>query len=151
MHTRYSTSVIAGLAGGFVVVASQVFATGTAAWIAFGIGIGVVILAGLPVLFGDRKVVGLALDGIGGLLAVWTVVASLVFTGNLVKWLSFGEGAGFVLLAVGGLTLNQISMARRATLAAPTEVGAGLEPIEATQPKATAVQNGQVDMRELVH
>lgn len=29
------------------------------------------------------------------------IVASLVFSGDVVKWLSFGEGAGFVLLVVG--------------------------------------------------
>ncbi len=122
MHARYVTSLLAGLAGGFVVVASQVFVPGTAAWIAFGIGVGILLAAGIPALFGDRGIVGLALDGVGGILAIWTIVASLVFSGNDVKWLSFAEGAGFVALAVAGLTLNQVRLARRRSVAAPVAV-----------------------------
>jgi hypothetical protein len=119
MHARYVTSILAGVAGGFVVVASQAFASGTTAWLAFGIGVGLLALAAIPVLFGDRGIVGWALDGVWGILAVWTIVASLVFSGSVVKWLSFGEGAGFVALAVLGLTLNQVRLARRLRLASP--------------------------------
>jgi hypothetical protein len=122
MHARYVTSVISGLIGGFVVVASQAFLSGTTAWLAFALGIGLLILAPLPALFGDRGIVGLALDGVGSLLAIWTIVASLVFSGDVVKWLSFGEGAGFVLLAVGGLTLNEVRLARRTHVARPVQI-----------------------------
>ncbi len=90
MHARYVTSVLAGVAGGFVVVASQAFVPGTAAWLAFAIGVGFLVTTAIPGLFGDRGYVGLALDGVGAVLAIWTIVASLVFNGNVVKWLSFG-------------------------------------------------------------
>jgi hypothetical protein len=139
MHARYVTSVLAGLAGGFVVVASQVFVPGTAAWIAFGIGVGLLLAATVPVLFGDRGIVGLALDGIGAVLAIWTIVASLVFTGNVVKWLSFGEGAAFVALAVGGLTLNQVRLARRIASLAPA-AGQSTAPALASTPASDGVR-----------
>src|ERR1700683_5298914 len=111
MYTRYVSSVISGLLGGIVVVASQAFLSGTTAWLAFALGIGLLILAPLPALFGDRGMVGLALDGVSSLLAIWTIIASLVFSGDVVKWLSFGEGVGFVVLAVGSLTLNEVRLA----------------------------------------
>jgi hypothetical protein len=44
-------------------------------------------------------------------------VASLIFTGDTVRWLSFSEAAGFVALAVAGLTLNQVRLARQAHVA----------------------------------
>jgi hypothetical protein len=139
MHARYVTSVLAGLAGGFVVVASQAFVPGTTAWLAFAIGIGLLLAWELPVLFGDRGIVGLALDGVAGLLAIWTVVASVVFSGNVVKWLSFGEGAGFVLLALAGLTLNQVRMTRRAHLATPLQSGSSAsDSVETVRPSAIA-------------
>jgi uncharacterized membrane protein len=117
MHARYITSVLAGLAGGFVVVASQAFASGTTAWLAFALGVGMVVLAPVPVLFGERKVTGLALDGLSAVFGAWTIVASLIFTGDTVRWLSFSEAAGFVALAVAGLTLNQVRLARQAHVA----------------------------------
>jgi hypothetical protein len=122
MYTRYVSSVISGLLGGIVVVASQAFLSGTTAWLAFALGVGLLILAPLPALFGDRGIVGLAVDGVSALLAIWTIIASLVFSGDVVKWLSFGEGAGFVLLAVGGLTLNEVRLARRAHVASPVQI-----------------------------
>jgi hypothetical protein len=122
MYARYVTSVISGLLGGLVVVASQAFLSGTTAWLAFALGVGLLILAPLPALFGDRGIVGWVLDGVTSLLAIWTIIASLVFSGDVVKWLSFGEGAGFVLLALGGLTLNEVRLARRAHLARPVQI-----------------------------
>ena len=122
MYARYVTSLVGGLFGGFVIVASQAFASGTTAWLAFAFGVGLLILAPLPALWGDRAIVGSALDVVSGLLAIWTIVASLVFSGDVVKWLSFGEGAGFVLLAVGGLTLNEVRLAHRAHVVRPVQI-----------------------------
>jgi len=102
-----------------VVVASQVFATGTTAWLAFALGVAMVVGATIPALFGERRIVGLALDGVGALLGVWTIIASLVFSNQTVKWLSFSEALGFVALAIGGLILNQVRLTRRSTAATP--------------------------------
>ena len=98
---------------GFIVVASQAFSPSTTAWLAFAIGIGAVALAGVPFVAGARRGV-LALDGVIGVLAVWTIVASLVFAGSLVQWLSFGEGVGFVALALAGLTVDHVLLSRSA-------------------------------------
>lgn len=138
MHARFITSVLTGLAGGFVVTASQAFSSGTTAWLAFAFGIGLLVLAAFPILFGDRGTAGLALDAAGALLAIWTIVASAVFSGELVKWLSFAEGAGFVLLAVGGLTLNQIRLARRATTNPLQVAPTGLEGADPARRSAVA-------------
>ena len=138
MHTRFVTSFITGVAGAFVVVASQAFVAGTTAWLAFAIGIGLLVLSAAPALSGERRIVGLALDGLGGLLAIWTIVASVVFSGDVVKWLSFGEGAGFALLAAGGLVLNQVRLTRLAHAAAPAEVETVI-PEEARTDRPTAV------------
>jgi hypothetical protein len=140
MHARFITAVITGLTGGFVVAASQAFAAGTTAWLAFAVGLGLLVLAAVPVPFGDHGTAGLAVDAVTGLLAVWTVVASVVFSGELVKWLSFAEGAGFVLLALGGLSLNQVRLTRRIQSATPLTVAAsGFEESEpARRPAAAA-------------
>jgi len=112
MNTRYVTSLLLAVAGAFLVVASQAFTAGTTAWLAFAIGIGALVLAGVPAAFRERSPLGLALDGVLAVLAAWTIVASLVFAGSTVVWLSFAEGLGIAALAVGGLTLDHVRMLR---------------------------------------
>jgi hypothetical protein len=135
MHTRFLTSVIGTLAGGFIAIASFAFATGTAAWITFGIGLGLMVLSATPALLGERRLIGLALDGAGALLAIWTVVASVVFSGSVVRWLSFSEGLAFVALALGGLALNQVRLVRRNHVVVPTQIGSS---DETESPRRTA-------------
>jgi hypothetical protein len=123
MYTRFLTAVTGTVAGGFIAIASFAFAIATAAWITFGIGLGLMAVSAVPALFGERRLIGLALDGLSALLAIWTVVASVVFSGNVVKWLSFSEGVAFVTLALGALVLNQVRLTRPSHVAVPSQIG----------------------------
>ncbi len=127
MHARFVQSSVLALAGGFVVVASQAFTSGTTAWLAFAIGVAALVLATAPALARTRDRT-LALDAVTGILAVWTIVASLVFSGTLVTWLSFAEGAGFVLLALAGLTLDHVALSHGARRPAERSVAANNAP-----------------------
>jgi hypothetical protein len=49
---------------------------------------------------------------ITALLAAWTVIASVVFNGSTLTWLSFGDALGFVGLAIIGLCAHELSMER---------------------------------------
>lgn len=108
MSMRYLSNAAIALFGGFVVVASQAFAPAVTAWLAFAIAIAVLVVAGVSQLQRGRGVVQRILDGVTGLLAVGAIIASLVFVGPAVMWLSFAGGLGFVLLAFTGLTLHEI-------------------------------------------
>jgi hypothetical protein len=137
MHTRFATSIVGAVAGGVLVAISLALATGTTAWVAFGIGLAIMALSVVPALLGERRPFGLLLDGTSAVLAVWTVVASVVFTGSVVKWLSFGEGAAFAALAFGGLILNQVRLVRRNRV--PVSVGSSNSiSTETTRPSAVA-------------
>jgi hypothetical protein len=105
---RYLSNAAIALFGGFVVVASQAFAPAVTAWLAFAIAIAVLVVAGVSQLQRGRGVVQRILDGVTGLLAVGAIIASLVFVGPTVMWLSLAGGLGFVLLAFTGLTLHEI-------------------------------------------
>lgn len=108
MSMRYLSNAAIALFGGFVVVASQAFAPAVTAWLAFAIAIAVLVVAGVSQLQRGRGVVQRILDGVMGLLAVGAIIASLVFVGPTVMWLSLAGGLGFVLLAFTGLTLHEI-------------------------------------------
>jgi hypothetical protein len=109
MSTRFLTNATVALLAGFVVVASQTFATSTTAWVAFAIAIGVGVIALAAQLDRSRGAVQRGLDGATVILAGWTVIASLIFTGSTVMWLSLAEALGLVGLAFAGLTLHEIA------------------------------------------
>jgi len=108
MSMRYLSNATIALFGGFVVVASQAFAPAVTAWLAFAIAIAILVVAGVSQLQRGRGVVQRLLDGVTGLLAVGAIIASLVFAGPAVVWLSVAAGLGFVLLGFVGLTLHEI-------------------------------------------
>jgi hypothetical protein len=108
MSMRYLSNAAIALLGGFVVVASQTFAPAVTAWLAFAVAIAVLVIVGTSQLQRGRGVVQRVLDGVTGLLAVLSIIASLVFVGPAVMWLSFAAGLGFVLLGFVGLTLHEV-------------------------------------------
>jgi cation transport ATPase len=112
MSTRFLTNGVLALAGGFVVVASKAFAPAPTAWLAFALGILIIIVAALGQLDRSRGDVQRILDGATMGLGVITIVFSLVFHGGTVAWLSFAEALGVVALAATGLTLNEIAQWR---------------------------------------
>jgi hypothetical protein len=112
MRTRFITNLVLGAVAGFVVVASQAFAAGVTAWVTFGVAIGVLLALGAAQLDPRRALLQRALDGAVAVLAAWSVVASVVFAGATVTWLSFAEGLGFVAMAVAGLIAHETSTER---------------------------------------
>ena len=121
MSLRFMSNLLVALAGGFVVVCSEAFSAGVTGWIALGTAIG--ILAGLTVAQLDRtrSLVQRCLDAVVVGLGIWTIIASVVFAGATLTWLSFAEGLGFVGLAVAGLMLHELSTERIVHTLAPVE------------------------------
>ena len=44
--------------------------------------------------------------------AAWTIVETIVFSGPVMVWLTFGASAGMVALGVVGLTVHELSAER---------------------------------------
>jgi hypothetical protein len=108
MSTSFVTNAIIAVTTGFLVVASQAFTSSTTAWIAFGIAIGILAVSCLAQSDVSRGRLQRTLDGVVALVSAWTIVASVVFHGATVKWLSTGEGLALVALALTGLTYNEM-------------------------------------------
>lgn len=108
MSTRYLTNAAIALLGGFVVVASQAFSPAVIAWLGFAVAIAVLLIVAVAQFDSTRGAVSRALDGVLGALSIWTIVASQIFSGSTVMWLSFAEALGFVGLAFIGLTVHEV-------------------------------------------
>lgn len=112
MSVRFMTNLLLALAGGFVVVESLVFAPSVVGWVTLGVAIGILTMLAPAQLERMRALPQRGLDGAAGVLAIWTVIASTVFTGGALTWLSFAEGCGFVALATIGLVLHELKTER---------------------------------------
>lgn len=108
MSTRYLSNALIALLGGLVVVTSLTLATVPAAWVAFGIAIGVVAISILVQLDAKR---GLAQRGMDAMLAVTggaMIVTSRLLGAATVSWVTFALALGFVALAFAGMTLHEV-------------------------------------------
>ena len=52
------------------------------------------------------------LDGLLGLLGVWSIVQAIVFEGSTLEWVSFTTAAVAALLATVGLTIHELTTER---------------------------------------
>ncbi len=113
MSTRFVSNMLLALAGGFVIVATQAFAPPVVAWIAFAVtGVGVLVLVAATALVVGRGPVQRTLDAVAAVLAAWTVVETLVFSGMVMVWLTLGAAAAIVAVAVAGLIAHELSTER---------------------------------------
>jgi hypothetical protein len=102
MVARFVGNIVLALVAIFLIVASLVFSSAVTGWLMFGVALGVVALVGLAQLDRHVGVAGHVVDGLTGTLAIWATIASVVFAGTTVTWLSFAEAIGFVALAAAG-------------------------------------------------
>jgi hypothetical protein len=117
MSTSFLTNSTIAVATAFLVVASQAFASSTTAWIAFGIAIGILATSCLAQTDASRGRIQRSLDGVIASVSAWTIVASVVFQGATVKWLSAGEALALVALALTGLAYNELREQRAVRVA----------------------------------
>ena len=112
MSQRFISNVALAIAGAVVVVSSQAFSASVTGWLMFGISLGVLAL--LAVVQRDRARGGIQrlLDAAIGVLALWSAVASVVYSGMTLTWMSFAEGLGFVALGVIGLIAHELQTER---------------------------------------
>jgi hypothetical protein len=126
MSTSFLTNASIAVATGFLVVASQAFASPTTAWIAFGIAIGVLVVSCLAQTDASRGRLQRTLDGVIAVVSAWTIVASVVFHGATVRWLSTGEALALVALGIAGLTYNEVREQKAVRAASGTGMGESL-------------------------
>ncbi|HXR14438.1 MAG TPA: hypothetical protein VN740_07225 [Solirubrobacteraceae bacterium] len=81
-------------------------------WLMFGAGIAALALAAPAIMVVARGPTQRGLDGMIGLLGVWTIVASMVFGGAAITWLGFASGVALVALALAGLIIHELSTER---------------------------------------
>lgn len=112
MSQRFISNVALAVAGAVVVVSTQAFASQTAGWVTFGVSLGALALLAIAHRDSAGERIHRILDAEITLLALWSAVASVVYSGSTLKWLSLAEGLAFVGLAVAGLIVHEVRTER---------------------------------------
>lgn len=110
MRTNFASRLALLLVAGFLVVATQVWTGGTLEWLFIAGGIAMIALAaaGIQAPAGPQR----ALDGLVGMLGVWSIVEAIVFEGSTLKWVSFWTALAGAATAVVGLVIHEMTTER---------------------------------------
>ena len=111
LSSRFLLDSLFVVAGAFLAVASMAWAAGTAGWTAFGVSAGVTVLAAASAALARKGSRRLG-HGLLGLVALWSVVAALSFSGTALTWLVFADAIAVGVLALADLAAHEATTER---------------------------------------
>ncbi len=111
LSSRFLVDGLFVVAGAFLTVASLTWASNTAGWTAFGVSAGVTLIAAASAVL--AKTVSRRLGhGLLGLVALWSLVAAVAFSGSALTWLVFADAIAVGVLALADLAVHEATTER---------------------------------------
>ena len=111
ISSRFLLDSLFVVAAAFVTVASMAWAAGPAGWTAFGVSAGVTVLAATSAATARKTSLRLG-HGLLGLVALWSLVAALAFSGTALTWLVFADAIAIGVLALADLAVHEATTER---------------------------------------
>lgn len=111
LSSRFQLDSLFVVAGAFLTVASMTWAASTAGWTAFGVSTGVTVLATASAALAKRNSARLG-HGLLGLVALWSLVAAVSFSGPALTWLVFADAIAVGVLALADLAAHEATTER---------------------------------------
>jgi hypothetical protein len=111
LSSRFLLDSLFVTAGGFLAVASMAWAAGTVGWTAFGVSAGVTVLAAVSAALARKSSRRLG-HGLLGLVALWSLVAAVTFSGPALTWLVFADAIALGVLALADLAAHEATTER---------------------------------------
>jgi hypothetical protein len=110
LSSRFLLDSLFVVAGAFLAVASLTWAASTAGWTAFGVFAGVTVLATASAArAGNSRRYG---HGLLALVALWSLVAAVAFSGTALAWLVFADAIAVGVLALADLAAHEATTER---------------------------------------
>jgi hypothetical protein len=106
LSSRFILDVLFMLAAALLVVASMTWSAGVAGWTAFGVSAGITVIAAASAVLSPKNARKLG-HSIVGLVALWSLVAALAFSGTLLTWLVFADAIAVGVLALADLGAHE--------------------------------------------
>jgi hypothetical protein len=106
LSSRFVLDNLFVIAAGFLAVATMTWTIGVAHWVAFGVSVAILVLAGTSAVLVPTVARKIG-HGVIGLAAVWSIIAALVFSGTTLTWLVFADAILVGVLALADLTAHE--------------------------------------------
>jgi len=111
MGKKYLINGLALTASVVAIVWSRVFTGNTLAWVAFGIAAAIAAASVVGIRLANERFELAGFTALG-LVAAWSAVAALVFTGATLGWLTFADAIATAVLAAGALVRHELTTER---------------------------------------
>ncbi|HUN33266.1 MAG TPA: hypothetical protein VMU95_14740 [Trebonia sp.] len=111
LSSRFLLDGLYVVAGAFLVVAATAWSAGTAGWTAFGVSVGVAIIAAASATLATKSAQRFG-HGLIALVAGWSLIAALIFSGSLLTWFVFADAIAVGVLALADLAVHEASTER---------------------------------------
>jgi len=105
---RFALDILFVVAGAFLAVTAMSFTAPVAGWVAFGASTGLAMAALAAAVFARRTGQRIG-HAVIGLVALWSLVAALVFSGTVLTWLVFADAIALGVAAIADLTAHEIA------------------------------------------
>jgi hypothetical protein len=111
LSSRFLLDSLFVVAGAFLTVASMAWAASTAGWTAFGVSTAITVLAAASAALAQKNSRKLG-HGLLGLVALWSLVAALAFSGTVLTWLVFADAIAVGVFALADLAAHEATTER---------------------------------------
>ena len=111
LSSRFLLDSLFVVAGAFLTVASMAWASGTAGWTAFGVSAGVTVLAAASAAR-TKKTSQRVGHGLLSVVALWSLIAAVAFSGTALSWLVFADAIAVGVLALADLVVHEATTER---------------------------------------
>ena len=111
LSSRFLLDSLFVVAGAFLTVASMAWAAGTAGWTAFGVSVGVTVLATASAAMAKKNSQRFG-HGLLALVALWSLIAAVAFSGTTLTWLVFADAVAVGVLALADLAVHEATTER---------------------------------------
>jgi hypothetical protein len=108
LSPRFALDTLFVLGGAFLAVVAMAFTASVAGWIGFGVFTALTVIALASALFGHGAV-RRASHGILGLAGLWSLIATLLFAGPALTWLTFAGGVALAVIALADLAAHEVT------------------------------------------
>jgi hypothetical protein len=111
ISSRFLLDSLFVVAGAFVTVASMAWSADRAGWTAFGVSAGITVLAAASAVTAKKTSLRLG-HGLLATVALWSLVAAVVFSGTALTWLVFADAIAVGVLALADLAVHEATTER---------------------------------------
>lgn len=106
LSPRFSLDTLAVVGGGLLAVSAMSFSAPTAGWIGFGVST-LITAAAAAAVAGRPDSARLGHGGLA-LVALWSLIAALAFSGSALTWLVFADAVALAAVALADLTAHEM-------------------------------------------